>query len=298
MEKLLYKIVSLIFQITTIVLLFAICLHFGIIHIDEIKIPMETFKCILCNDYFINISCTILTAVALYIIQILYSKHKIKTDIRCSEIADNLYYGIEKTQKLICKSKELNTEIETLKNTLLDKNILRKEIASIYLNFYKSNKTDFDNCFTILTYYNNQILIDSVQIVFFINLNFKLLDIINNIKNRKPNLIEKYPELVKLYNVYEDNENDETLIELGNKINSFLTDIDFMGKYWYELLNYLGYNPEFTNLYIKLFKEEHSEYIVELLKSPIDKQYKFFRKLYRKAVIKHSVNKIKNFFKE
>ncbi len=75
--------------------------------------------------------------------------------------------------------------------------------AEKYMEFYSKHKHDFDLCNLILTYPNNEILIDSVQTVFFINLNFKLLIIINNIKNRKLNLDKKYRNIKKLFEDYQ-----------------------------------------------------------------------------------------------
>ena len=42
--------------------------------------------------------------------------------------------------------------------------------------------------------------------------------------------------------------------DLGQGIKRFLSDIDFMAKYWYALLNYLEYNPMPIKLYIAIFK--------------------------------------------
>lgn len=86
-----------------------------------------------------------------------------------------MYDGIERTHELIKESKELSNEIEELeKDPNMDFNVYRKEEALKYLAFYKKHKGDFKICNIALTYPNNWILIDSVQTVFFINLNFKL----------------------------------------------------------------------------------------------------------------------------
>ena len=155
-----------------------------------------------------------------------------------------MYDGIERTHELIKESKELSNEIEELeKDPNMDFNVYRKEEALKYLAFYKKHKGDFKICNIALTYPNNWILIDSVQTVFFINLNFKLLNIVNNIKNRRPNLEDEYPKIESLFTLYEENGDDKVLIQLGHEIHRFLVDIDFMSKYWFSLLDYLGYDP-------------------------------------------------------
>ena len=68
----------------------------------------------------VYIVCTILTAAALYIIQIKYSKHKLKSDFRCNEIIHDVYDGIERTHELIKESKELSNEIELFKKEYPD----------------------------------------------------------------------------------------------------------------------------------------------------------------------------------
>lgn len=184
-----------------------------------------------------------------------------KSDFRCNEIIHDVYDGIERTHELIKESKELSNEIEELeKDPNMDFNVYRKEEALKYLAFYKKHKGDFEICNIALTYPNNWILIDSVQTVFFINLNFKLLNIVNNIKNRRPNLEDEYPKIESLFTLYEENGDDKVLIELGHEIHRSLVDIDFMSKYWFSLLDYLGYDPMPIKLYIELFKKEYPDY--------------------------------------
>lgn len=171
MRKPLYNIVIFIFHIITLILLFTLCIHFNVIKLDLLDFSKEAVASFFKNDYVVNIVCTILTAAALYIIQIKYSKHKLKSDFRCNEIIHDVYDGIERTHELIKESKELSNEIEELeKDPNMDFNVYRKEEALKYLAFYKKHKGDFKICNIALTYPNNWILIDSVQTVFFINL--------------------------------------------------------------------------------------------------------------------------------
>lgn len=301
MRKSLYNTVIFIFHIITLILLAALCMHFEIITLDFDKFSKESFVTFFENDYIVNIVCTILTAVALYIFQITYSKHKLKFDFRCNEIIHDVYDGIERTHKLIKESSEVSDEIKELrKNSVLDYFVLRREEAPKYLTFYKKHRVDFDICNIALTYHNNWILIDSVQTVFFINLNFKLLNIVNNIKNRRPNLEEEYPKIKELFSLYEEDGDEKTLIELGEEIRRFLVDIDLMAKYWFALLDYLGYDPMPIKLYMELFKKEYPDYddkLSEFFMLPVSQQNKMSRKVKHKATWYYFLYRIQNFFK-
>ena len=131
-------------------------------------------------------------------------------------------------------------------------------------------------------------------------MNFKLLNIVNNIKNRRPNLEEEYPKIKELSTLYDEDGDDKTLIQLGHEIQRFLVDIDFMAKYWFSLLGYLGYDPMPIKLYIELFKKEYPEYdenMSEFLKIPIAQQNKISRKVQKKASKLYFKYRIQNFFK-
>jgi len=99
MKKPLYNIVIFIFHIISLILLFSLCIHFKVINLDFLNISKEAIASFFRNDYVVNIICTVLTAVALYIIQIKYSKHKLKNDFRCNEIIHDVYDGIERTHE-------------------------------------------------------------------------------------------------------------------------------------------------------------------------------------------------------
>lgn len=165
MRKPLYNIVIFIFHIITLILLFTLCIHFNVIKLDLLDFSKEAVASFFKNDYVVNIVCTILTAAALYIIQIKYSKHKLKSDFRCNEIIHDVYDGIERTHELIKESKELSNEIEELeKDPNMDFNVYRKEEALKYLAFYKKHKGDFKICNIALTYPNNWIANDDTSL--------------------------------------------------------------------------------------------------------------------------------------
>jgi hypothetical protein len=301
MKKSLYNIVIFILNIITIVLLLLLCEHLEIINLDFFNFSKGTCVSFFKNEYVVNIICTILTAIALYVFQIKYSKHKLKNDFRCNEIIHDVYDGIERTIKLVKDSKYISDEVKELrKDEKIDFDTRRKSEAEKYLSFYKNHIAEFKICNIALTYHNNWILIDSVQTVFFINLNFKLLNIVNNIKNRRPNLERVFPEIEKLYEKYKEDNDDYTLIELGNEIRRFLVDIDFMAKYWFALLDYLGYDPMPVKLYMELFKKEYPEYDDNLsvfLSLPVSEQNKMSHKVQNKATWIYFKYRIQNFFK-
>ena len=300
MKKTPYNVIIFIFHIITITLLTALCVKSGIINFDLVPLTKGFLTNFFQNDYVINISCTIVTAVALYIIQIHYCKRKLRNDFRCNEIIHDVYDGIETTLKLVNAAKPVNDEVEKLKeNSELDFHTRYKKEAELYIDFYSNNKFDFEFSNNILTYPNNWILIDSVQTVFFININFKLLNIINNIKNRRPNLEEAYPEIVKMYDACKENSDDQSIRILGDKIKHLLLDIEFMAKYWYSLLNYLGYDPIPSKMQLTIFKtmfktDEEQHKFFKLPVSEQNKTYRKIQKMVRKECFKY---KIKNFFK-
>ena len=66
------------------------------------------------------------------------------------------------------------------------------------MDFYTEHKGDIHLANLSLSYGGNDLLVESIQSCFFINLNFKLLEILNNVKKRLPNLRKNYLEIEKL----------------------------------------------------------------------------------------------------
>lgn len=296
-----FKLAIFILCLIILFLLLQISIHFNVIDFNEFFSKNTSFNQMLhsffTNDYVINILCTIVTAVALYVMQIKYSKHKIKKDFRCDEIIRDLYDGIERAQNIKLNSKKLEIEINSL--TGYDFKEKERIKAQKYYDFYVENKNDFHLSHLALTYHNNDILIESIQMVFFLNLNFKLLNIVNNIKNRKPDLEEEYPEIEKLYNKYQKENREKDLLALGYQIERYITDVAFMGRYCLDLLNYLGFDPIPSKIYIEIFKilypttEDH----IKFNHLPQEEQYKITLAITRKASKEYILYKIKQFFK-
>lgn len=260
-----------------IFLLVKSCVDLHTITFSFDKSIITTIKRVLHNDYVVNILCTIITAVVLYALQIKYSKYKLKQDFRCNEIMSDLYEGIKCAGRIKSEAKKIEFDCS-------DKTDYREKMISEskkYYEFYFENKTDFDLSHLILTYPNNDILIDSIQSVFFINLNFKLLNIVNNIKNRKPNLEREYPKIESLFKKYKDEQQENDLISLGFEIKNYITDVGFMGQYCFELLNYLGYDQVIIRIYRKVINSMYSyeNDLITLMNLPEKEQKKIKRKV-------------------
>lgn len=291
-----YKVLILVLNILSLLLLTLICFNLEIFSLSlEIDL-LPDFKSFVSNDYVVNILCTFITAVALYIFQIMYSKRKIRKDFRCNEVIQDIYTGIEEALKLKTKSAVVAQKCNGI--THEDHNTQRKLRAQVYIDFYKEHETTFDLCNLGLTYSNNDILIESVQSVFFINLNFKLLSIINHIKNRRPNLIETYPKIEQLFEQYQITPTDSTIVSLGESISAFLVDVGFLASYWLSLLNYLKYDPIPSKLYIAEYKKLYPEdtALIEHLKLPRSKQRRIAFKVSMRVCWEYLKYKIKHFF--
>ena len=79
---------------------------------------------------------------------------------------------------------------------------------------------------------------------FIVSTSFYNARIINNIKNRKPNIEGKFELICDEYRKYTDNKSDKNLqYSLGFRIRTYITDLMFLSKYYNDLLEYLGYDP-------------------------------------------------------
>ena len=141
---------------------------------------------------------------------------------------------------------------------------------------------------------NNDILIESLQSCFFLNLNFKLLNIVNNIKNRLPNIRNGYPEIKEICENYELNNDEDMLKSIENRFPHYLIDLRFMATYWQELLDYLNYDPTYIKLFVRTYNSQYD--ILEELKQPKEIQYAKQRKIQKEVRKAIWLYKIKNFW--
>lgn len=299
MKKSIYRIIMFVLQIINVCLLIVLSVHFDLIHFEFTWLSKEQVFRIINNAYFTNIASTIFAAIILYFVQVKYSKRKIKKDFRCNEIINDLYYGIETAFKLTDISVKLKTKKEQDETQIIEYNAKRLANAKRYVCFFEENIADFYISNLALTYYNNDLLIESVQTVFFINLNFKLLNIVNNIKNRKPNLEKLYPKIEKTYDNYKENNNDELTLKLGEMVENYLIDLDFMAKYWLALIDYLGYDPLPVKIYIETFNRffDTEDEKNNFFKLPLTEQNKIYKKIQKESAILCIKKKMKDFFK-
>ena len=178
----------------------------------------------------------------------------IKKDFRCNEIMMDISNGIRFNRELQNKLK-LAQKIQCEKN---DEDASRLCVeADSWCCFFANNRFAIEHCNICFTYYNNQILIDSVQSCFFLNLNFKLLTVINHIKNRKPNLEKKGAEIQEVLANYMENKTDNTALIVNTKMSSYLMDLNFMAEYMQQLLDYLGYDDTVRETFLKIYQEKY-----------------------------------------
>ena len=240
---------------------------------------------IVTNTYFSGISCSIIAVIIIYKWQVWYSKRKLKQDFRCNECIESIYDGIEE----FCKY-ALSIPEKTKATDSCDYTELRKANAKKYVDFYDEHKGEIYLANLMLSYEGNDLLIESIQACFFINLNFKLMEILNNVKNRLPNLRKRYPEIENMAKEYEDVADEKIMIRLGEALNIYFTDVKLMASYWKELLDYLKYDSTFIKLFIKTYNaryklEEDIELPVEVRNSHMIE----VRREVRKAILRNNI---------
>lgn len=207
---------------------------------------------IVANAYFSGVACSIIAVVIIYKWQVWYSKRKLKQDFRCNECIEGIYDGIETVGKYVPLVPEREKGSKDC-----DYNELRKKNAQKYVDFYLEHKGDIYLANLALSYEGNDLLIDSIQSCFFINLNFKLLEILNNVKNRLPNLRNRYPEIEELEKKYKETSSEELMIQLGEKLASYFVDAKFMAGYWKQLFDYLEYDPTFIKQFVATYNARY-----------------------------------------
>ena len=246
---------------------------------------------IVTNTYISGISCSIIAVIIIYKWQVWYSKRKLKQDFRCNECIEGIYQGIEE----FCKyAPSVPKREEWMKDC--DYTEFRRKNAKKYVDFYQAHMNEIYITNLALSYEGNDLLLESIQSCFWINLNFKLLGILNHIKNRLPNLRKKYPEIEKLNKQYKKTNDVEILIRLGETLSDYFTDAKFMAVYWKELLDYLGYDPTFIKVFIKVYNERYK--LKEEMELPMKVRNRHIVEISRKVRKAIFKNKVKNFWKK
>ena len=206
-------------------------------------------------------------------------------------VLKDIYDGIERINKyapLVPEREKGNKDC--------DYNELRKKKAQKYVDFYLEHKGDIYLANLALSYEGNDLLIDSIQSCFFINLNFKLLEILNNVKNRLPNLRNKYPEIEELEKKYKETHSEELMIQLGEKLTSYFVDAKFMAGYWKELFDYLEYDPTFIKQFVATYNAQYKfEEDITLPVTVRNSHMLEVKREVKKAILR---DKIRNFWKK
>lgn len=222
-----------------------------IIIVDNIKVlENPVVNCLngLANIYVSGVICSVIGVILIFAWQLKYSKYKLKKDFRCGEIMSDVAQQIETVEKI---SKEMPTI-----HGKIGEDEYKKSCENVY-EFYQKNKFKFWISATVLSGHNNGILIESVQACFFLNLNFEVLGIVNNIKNRLPNIREGEEKLNDLYKQLEDENNcterDKSLCEFAEYLSRYVQHLNFLAQYWDDLISYLNFDREYRNKFLHIF---------------------------------------------
>ena len=205
----------------------------------------NAFNVIFENAYVSGIIVTALMIPIIFELQIVISKRRIVKDFRCKEIIDDLNFI-------------LKDYIDLFKNNVIPKNSL---------DFCEQNWKKINIIQNCLTSPYNDILIDSLKICMFFNLNFNLMRILNNLKNRKDYFCHNNQKLLCYFE--EDRQESENVTLKVNRHDAdiFITDLRFLAQYWCDLLMYLNAESrKIDEKYDLLFEEPYLKAIEEAKK--------------------------------
>jgi len=167
LKKSLYRQVMFVISSICLILLITIAVKIGVFSELTSCVWIESILSVINNSYFSGVLCSIIAVIVIYFFQVQYSKRMLKKDVRCNEIIQDVYDSIEK----YCNISNTIPE-RTSKNE--EKDYSKRQIADglMYYKFYKEYEVDFEMMAYSLSCENNDILIESLQSCFFLNLNF------------------------------------------------------------------------------------------------------------------------------
>lgn len=291
MKKSLYRQVMFIISLICLVLLISIAIKVGVFVELEKPVILDILMPLITNTYFSGVLCSVLSVLIIYKIQVEYSKRMIKKDVRCNEIINDVYNSIESYYMIADK-------IPTRGNYEPKKDELKKmdnvELEKVYYDFYKNYKGKIYIMNLSLSYENNDIFVESLQSCFLINLNFKLLNIINNIKNRLPNLRINYPKIEELFEQYEKEHDEKLLSNLEYELSTYFIDLRFMVMYWEMLFDYLEYDPTYIKTFVDTYNDNYDIY--EYIKKTSETRNSLAKEIDKKVREEMWKHKIKNFW--
>lgn len=197
------------------------------------------------NGYVTNIVCSIVSLLLVYYFQLVYCKHRLKQDVRFNEALTDLYSANSDAKELLDKWNGKDS-----------------------LKFYHENKTIIKLIHDEYLYPNNRIVWDSINTVFFLNINFKLLGIVNHIKNRLPTMDQWWKDV---------SQEDQSVTD--RTVDLLFMDIKILSEYCDELFDYFNFDLS--------LQQKTAEYIpmgaLEFMKLPRKQQIKLMSEARRKA---------------
>ena len=115
-----------------LILLITIAVKIGVFSELTSCVWIESILSVINNSYFSGVLCSIIAVIVIYFFQVQYSKRMLKKDVRCNEIIQDVYDGIEK----YCNISNTIPE-RTSKNE--EKDYSKRQIADglMYYKFYK-----------------------------------------------------------------------------------------------------------------------------------------------------------------
>ncbi len=246
MRNLIYKTMMFIMQVLISVMLFLLCNHFNVFDVIKDSDVIICIKRFFLNDYIISILSGIISVTILYFFQMYYCKYKIKKDFRCNEALEDLSSIFTDLDFLLDKAEDIS-------------NNYKPEYSNTdgfieYFKMYDEHRLKFSMNGYIVNEKIN-VLVDSIQSTLLLNLNFKLLGILNNIKNRKPNIVSGSKDVEDTYLKYSETKEENDLISCGREIRDYLIDLKFMKRYFFELFIYLNYDNTKTVIFNELLKQ-------------------------------------------
>lgn len=244
--KVCIKKVTLILRMVLLVLLLLIAGKMGIFT-DIIKITF--ISNILNNTYVSGVLCSIIAVIIVYKWQVWYCKKRLKQDIRCNECIRDIYHGIETACKYAL-------EVDVAQEYEDDD---QYECEQKYVTYYKRHQTSIETTNLELCDDRNDLLIDSIQSCFFINLNFELLGIVNSVKTELMDLRREYPKIIRMVEQSDAVTDEKMMTQLNDMLCDYFMELKLMAGYWKRLLDYLQYDPTFINLFVKTYNERYKE---------------------------------------
>lgn len=223
-------VVSLLINIDLIIVF--VVNNINILEEPVVEIISELTK-ILANVYVSGIICSIIGVLIVVWWQIKYSKLKLREDEQCKDILSEISVGMNIFDKLRNEMPYFHDMDRVFRD------------HEIFYNMCKKYDDQIDMVFQFFAGKNNDVLLDSVQSCFFINLNFDVLNITNKLKVALNGVRTERQQLLKLKDKIEHEQiqrNRIIYLEGWSTIMvDYLKNMEDLNKYWKYLCEYLGY---------------------------------------------------------